>query len=378
MVRLTDLDADRLSAFPDYDGHERVVLVEDDDTGLRAFIAVHNLTLGPSLGGCRMRSYASDDEAIEDVLRLSHGMTYKNALANLPLGGGKTVVLGNPYTDKTDAMMRALGRAVAALDGIYITAEDSGTGEHDMIEIAKETSFVGGLPDPLPGDLGGNPSPITAFGVFSGIQSAVQHFYGHTDLSGLKVAVQGLGAVGYELCRLLHEQGVQLIATDIRENVLEQAQQDMPGLQVVGADDIFAVEANIFAPCALGAQINGHTIPLLHVDIVAGAANNQLAGPQHGALLAERGILYVPDFVLNAGGVIAVAYEYFARTGRNPFSHELNRDNMLAHVEQIGPTLNRIFEITQEQGITTAAAADRLAESIFAPGTGDDRQQAAS
>lgn len=359
-----DLDSSFLSKFVDYDGHETVRRIEDTETGLLAFIGVHNGNLGPALGGSRMFAYASEDDAIRDVLRLSRGMTYKNALAGLPLGGGKTVVMGDPRKLKTDDLMRALGRGVESLGGRYITAEDSGTNEHDMIVIAKETGYVVGLPSAAD-SVGGDPSPVTAYGVYRGIKACAQRRYGNESLKGLKVSVQGLGAVGYALCRYLHDEGAVLTVTDIREESLQRAREEFPGVTVVAPDAIFDVQAHIFAPCALGAQINDQTVPRLKMDIIAGAANNQLATPAHGQMLKDRGILYAPDYVINAGGVICVAYEYAQRIGKNPFSHAITRKNMMAHVEGIGATLTKIFNIAEARNITTAQAADELAEAIF-------------
>lgn len=362
-----DLDVSVLSKFVDYDGHETIRRVDDPETGLIAFIGVHNGNLGPALGGSRMYAYASEDDAIRDVLRLSRGMTYKNALAGLPLGGGKTVIVGDPRKLKTDNLMRALGRGVESLQGRYITAEDSGTNEHDMITISKETSYVVGLPTAAD-SVGGDPSPVTAYGVYKGIKACAQRRYGSEDLKGLKASVQGLGAVGYALCKYLHAEGVTLTVTDVREESLQRAREEFPGVTIVAPDEIFDVEAHIFAPCALGAQINDQTIPRLKVDIIAGAANNQLAAPVHGQMLKDKGILYAPDYVINAGGVIAVAYEYCQRIGKNPFSHDITRENMMAHVEKIGATLAKIFNIAEARNITTAQAADELAEAIFRDG----------
>lgn len=360
----TDLGSDVLSRFADYDGHERIRRFEDPETGLLAFIGVHNRNLGPALGGCRMRPYASEEEAITDVLRLSRGMTYKNALAGLPLGGGKSVIIGDPFKIKTEALMRAMGRAVQSLEGHYITAEDSGTGEEDMIAMSHETKFVVGLPGDND-DLGGNPSPVTAWGVFNGLRAGVKHRYGSDALAGLKVSVQGLGSVGYDLCRFLHEQAVELIVTDIRPAVIEKIQSELPGVRAVAPDDIFAVEANVFAPCALGAQINAKTIPQLKVDIIAGAANNQMATQADEDSIAERRILYVPDYAINAGGVIAVAYEYFHANGQNPFAAPLTRSLMMDHVGRIGSTIDRIFEVADAQKTTPGRAADELARTLF-------------
>ncbi|MCM2344106.1 MAG: amino acid dehydrogenase [Alphaproteobacteria bacterium] len=363
-MNIKDLDLSVLSHFVDYDGHETIRRIEDAETGLLAFIGVHNGNLGPALGGCRMFAYDSEEDAIRDVLRLSRGMTYKNALAGLPLGGGKSVIIGDPRKLKTEALISAVGRAVESLGGRYITAEDSGTNEHDMITMAKETSYVVGLPSAAD-SVGGDPSPVTAYGVFKGLKACVARRYGSDSVKGLKVAVQGLGAVGYALCQYLHGEGAILTVTDVREESLSRARSEMPGLTVVAPDDIFAVEANVFAPCALGAQINDQTVPQLKVDIVAGAANNQLATPAHGHQLADKGILYAPDYVINAGGVICVAYEYCQRIGKNPFSHDITRANMMAHVDKIGTTLETIFNIADARQITTAQAADERAEAIF-------------
>ncbi|HEY8189140.1 MAG TPA: Glu/Leu/Phe/Val dehydrogenase dimerization domain-containing protein [Micavibrio sp.] len=359
-----DLTENDLSGFSDFDGHERVRRIRDPETGLLAFIGVHNRNLGPAMGGCRMVAYESEEAAIRDVLRLSRGMTYKNALAGLPLGGGKSVIIGDPFKSKNEMLMAAMGRAVQSLKGNYITAEDSGTGEADMITMSKETDYVVGLPA-AGGDLGGNPSPVTAWGVFNGLRAAVRRRYGSGSLTGLKVAVQGLGAVGYGLCRLLHKEGVELIATDIRPAMLDMAKKELPGLHVMQPDHIFGADANVFAPCALGAQLNERTIAQLKVDIVAGAANNQLATPADEDRMAQKHILYVPDYAINAGGVIAVAYEYFHRAGANPFSHDLTRETMMEHVERIDQTINDIFELAETRHITTGRAADQLARSIF-------------
>jgi leucine dehydrogenase len=363
------LTPDFLRDFTDYDNHERVVHFRDGQAGLNAFIAVHNSALGPALGGCRMVKYASEKDALRDVLRLSRGMTYKNALAGLPLGGGKSVIIADPFTEKTDALLHAFGRAVDTLAGLYITAEDSGTTERDIGVIRTQTNYALGLH--MEGaDLGGNPSPSTAWGVYHGMKAAAMRRFGVKSLAGMKVAVQGLGAVGYELSRLIAADGATVYATDIREDVVARARREIGNLIPVVDAEIFSVEAEIFAPCALGAQLNDDTIPMLKAGLVAGAANNQLATPKHGRMLAERNILYVPDYVLNAGGVIAVSYEYLHAAGRNPFGVELNRKNMTAHVERIGQTVTRICNIAEARGITPAEAADELAESIFRGGEG--------
>lgn len=367
-----DLSAAELAGFEDFDNHCRVRAFSDPETGLRAWIAVHNINIGPALGGCRMYPYGSEREAIRDVLRLSRGMTYKNALAGLPLGGGKSVILGNPATDKTEALMLAMGRAVHTLGGDYISAEDSGTNERDMAVMKRETPYVMGQRS-AEGELGGDPSPVTAYGVFCGIGATLARKFGSPAVEGITFAVQGLGAVGYDLCRALHHGGARLVVTDTRKDVITRALEEFPGTQAVAPEEIFAAQADVFSPCALGAQINEDTIPLLKASIVAGAANNQMATEADHDRLAARGILYAPDYAINAGGVIAVGYEYFAGTGSNPFPHPLTRACMMEHAATTGKTLDRIFNIAQARALTPGRAADELAEAIFCRETGPDR-----
>ncbi len=270
----------------DFADHEQVVFVSDDKSGLKAIIAIHNSNLGPALGGCRMWPYASEDEAIRDVLRLSRGMTYKSAMARLKLGGGKSVIIGNPRTHKTPELLAAFARALEQLNGRYIAAEDSGTSVADMKIMAQLTSHVAGIVD-KPSDQGtrsGDPSPATAYGVFVGIKAAVQEKLGRDSLAGLRVAVQGVGNVGLDLARQLKAAGAQLWITDIHREPLLQAGEEL-GATVVAPDEIFGLDVDVFAPCALGAVLNDTTIPQLKVAIVAGAANNQLAEPRHGVVL---------------------------------------------------------------------------------------------
>lgn len=359
-----DLDNDFLSTFDDYDGHECVRRFECKETGLIAFIAVHNTNLGPALGGCRMYPYANEKDAIKDVLRLSRGMTYKNALAGLPLGGGKSVIVGNPREEKTEALIRAMGGAVDTLNGTYITAEDSGTNVSDMMTIAQETDYVMGR-KAEGGDIGGDPSPHTAYGVFCGLKATAKAKFGSDDLSDKTVAVQGLGAVGYDLCRRLDSVGAKLIVTDVQQSSLDRAQNEFSNVQVVEPDEIFDVDADILAPCAMGAVINADSLSRLNVSAIAGAANNQLATASEEQELVDKGILYAPDYAINAGGVIAVCYEYLLLSGANPLGHDLNKENMISHISGIADTLARIFEIAEERGISTARAADDLAERIF-------------
>ncbi len=361
---------DEMGSFDDHEHVRRFVL----ENGVVAFIAVHNTNLGPSLGGCRMMVYGSEGEAINDVLRLSRGMTYKNAMAGLPLGGGKAVIVGNPRLQKTEKLMQAIGIAVESFEGAYVTAEDSGTGEEDMVAIAKHTTHVTGLPPEIIegseyGELGGNPSPLTALGCYHGIKAAIQYRYkGARSLSDMRIAVQGVGAVGLELCKLLKQDGATLIVTDISQKGLVQAKEALGDIEIVEPDEIFGVEADIFAPCAMGGALNDKTIDQLKVDIVAGAANNQLLNPHHDKMLASKDILYVPDYVINSGGVICVGYEYFRKSNYNPQDFDIDRSAMVAHVEAIGQTVTDILEAAEARGIPTGETADQLAEEKFLKG----------
>ncbi len=342
----------------EFDHHERIGFFNDTKTGLKAIIAIHNTNRGPALGGCRMWNYASEDEALTDVLRLSRGMTYKAAITDLPLGGGKSVIIADAKTEKTPEMMRAMGRAVQQMGGDYITAEDVNTSVDDMLQISKETTHVVGLPA-TDGQGGGDPSPLTAYGVFVGLKSAVEYRL-KSDLNGKVVAVQGLGHVGYNLCRHLHESGAKLVVTDINADVLDQAKSDF-GAEVVGLNDIYDVDADVYAPCALGATLNDDTLPRLKVSVIAGAANNQLATAKHANILQDRGILYAPDYVINAGGLINVHYEHVARKSGGGY----DRDAVCAHIDKIGDTMETLFKMSERENISTATAADRLAEQRF-------------
>ena len=340
----------------DFADHEQVVFVSDDKSGLKAIIAVHNSNLGPALGGCRMWPYASEEEAVRDVLRLSRGMTYKSAMARLKLGGGKSVIIGNPRTDKTPALLAAFARALEQLNGRYIAAEDSGTSVADMKFMTQFTQHVAGIHD-KPSDEGtrsGDPSPATAYGTFIGIQAAVKECLGRDSLEGLRVAVQGVGNVGYDLARQLKEAGAQLWVTDIHREPLVQAGREL-GATVVAPDEIFGLDVDVFAPCALGAILNDSTIPQLKASIVAGAANNQLAEARHGVELMKRGILYAPDYVINAGGIIDVYHE---RIG-------FDRAVLLKHIEGIHDNLMEVFERAREEERPTAEVADAIAEERF-------------
>ncbi|MCB1530520.1 MAG: Glu/Leu/Phe/Val dehydrogenase [Rhodospirillales bacterium] len=371
-MNFEDLNDTLLETFESFDNHEQVRKFNLDGD-ITAYIAIHNTNLGPSLGGARMCPYASDREAINDVLRLSRGMTYKNAMAGLPLGGGKAVIIGNPFEDKTMALMEAMGQAVESLEGEYITAEDSGTGEKDMVAIARHTEHVTGLPPEMLkgkgfGELGGNPSPLTALGVYRGIQSAAALRYGKEDLRGLSVAVQGVGAVGVELCKLLQQDGVRIIAADVNDKMLAEAQESLAPFTIVSPNEIYGVKADIFAPCAMGGVLNDDTIPQLQVDIVAGASNNQLLATYHDKMLADMNILYVPDYVINAGGVICVGYEYFRKSDYNPLDFEITRERMISHVENIGQNVKDVLEYAQGHNLHPGEAADKLAEEKFLNG----------
>lgn len=332
-------------------GHEQVAICHDKASGYRGIIAIHSTTLGPALGGTRFWQYASDAEALTDALRLARGMTYKNAVAGLNLGGGKAVIIGDNTTRNREMLFRAHGRFVESLGGRYITAEDVGTSPGDMDYVHMETEYVGGL-----GGRSGDPSPVTARGVFRAIQASAQRKWGSTSLEAKSVIVQGIGHVGQYLCQELASVGAKLFVHDIRpERVKEMV--DKYGATPISADDVYTTKADIFAPCALGAILNDETIPCLQVAIVAGAANNQLLdGDRHAAALEKRGILYAPDFVANAGGVINVYSELTGWTS----------ERTLRKADEIFETILGVYQIADEQKITTALAADRLAERRLA------------
>jgi leucine dehydrogenase len=337
----------------DFDNHEQVVFGHDQASGLKAIIAIHDTTLGPALGGCRMWNYADDEEALRDVLRLSRGMTYKSALARLPLGGGKAVILGDPRTGKSEALFQAMGDFVDSLGGRYITAADSGTGVAEMQIMAERTRHVAGAGQREAfggGTRDGDPSPSTAYGVFVGIRAAVRHRLGRDDLNGLKVAIQGVGQVGFGLARHLKDAGAELWVTDIHEANQRRAVEQL-GARAVSQQEIFGLDVDVFAPCALGAIINPQTLEALRAPIIAGAANNQLASPELAEQLRRRDCLYAPDYAINAGGIIDVCYE---RTGGS--AAELK-----AHIEGIEATLDEIFARSTAEGATTTAVADRMA-----------------
>jgi leucine dehydrogenase len=329
--------------------YEQLVFCQDKQSGLKAIIAIHDTTLGPALGGTRMWTYESEEEAIEDALRLARGMTYKNAAAGLNLGGGKTVIIGDPRKDKNEEMFRAFGRYIQGLNGRYITAEDVGTTVADMDLIHEETDYVTGI-SPAFGS-SGNPSPVTAYGVYRGMKAAVKEAFGTDSLEGKVVAVQGVGNVAYNLCKHLHEEGAHLVVTDINKEAVRRAVEDF-NAKAVEPNDIYSVECDVYAPCALGATINDVTIPQIKAKVIAGAANNQLKDTKHGDLIHEMGIVYAPDYVINAGGVINVADELYG----------YNSERALKKVEGIYNNIARVIEIAKRDGIPTYQAADRLAE----------------
>ncbi len=334
---------------PDFSGHENVVFGCDEQTGLKCIIAIHNTNRGPALGGCRFWNYASEQDAVTDALRLSKGMTYKAAITGLNLGGGKSVIIGDSKKLKTPDFMRAFGRIIETLKGKYITAEDVGTTVEDMDYIRESTEHVRGKSNGS-----GNPSPMTALGTFLGLKAAVKHQLKTDDLNGLRVSVQGVGNVGYYLCKLLHEAGARLVVTDINKKALSHVEQEF-NAQVVGLEDIYAQDVDVYAPCALGATINDNTINQLKASIVAGAANNQLAEQRHGEILMNKGILYAPDYAINAGGLINVASE----------SENYNAEQVKARISKIYDTLLEVFQRAQKQGLPTSSIADQLAEERF-------------
>ena len=334
-----------------FDDHEMVVFCHDRASGLKSIIAVHDTTLGPALGGCRMWDYVTEKAALEDVLRLSRGMTYKAAIAGLDFGGGKSVIIGNSRTGKSPAMFEALGRFIDRQGGRYIVAEDVGTTVADMDVVRRTTRHVAGFSR----DGGGDPSPGTAWGVYNGIQAAVRHGFGQDGLNGLTIAVQGLGHVGLGLCRLLADAGAALVVADIQDDVVREVQQEL-GATAVSPDAIYGQQAQVFAPCALGAVINDGTIGRIKAKIIAGAANNQLAEDRHGAELASREILYAPDYVINAGGIIEIAHN-----GPN-----YDRQAAFDQIAGIGETLTRILTRAAAEGVPTNEMADRMARERIA------------
>jgi leucine dehydrogenase len=338
-------------------GHEQILLSHDPSCGYLGIIAIHDTTLGPALGGTRFWHYATTDEAVTDALRLARGMTYKSAVAGINLGGGKSVIMGDNRRTDREALFRAHGRFVETLGGRYITAEDIGTSPADMEYIKLETDHVAGLLG-----LSGDPSPVTAYGVYVGMKAAARVCWGTDDLSGRTVAVQGCGKVASHLVQHLHGEGAKLVVTDIDAEKVRRVVQET-GASSVPPEAIYDQEADVYAPCALGATINDETLPRLKVQIIAGGANNQLAEDRHGDLLEQRGILYAPDYVINGGGVINVYGEL----------HRWPVERAKKKAGEIYETLLQIFEIAKRERIPTYRAADRLAEQRIAAVAGLDR-----
>jgi leucine dehydrogenase len=334
--------------------HEQVMLCHDKATGLKAIIAIHNTVLGPGLGGTRFFNYTSESDALRDVLRLSRGMTYKAAISGLNLGGAKAVIIGDPKTLKSEGLFRKFGRFIENLNGKYITAEDVGTTTRDMEYISMETKHVVGLPEIKGG--GGDPSPVTAYGVFMGMKASAKFVYGSDSLNGKTVAVQGIGKVGWHLVESLHAEGAKIYVSDINDAQLQKAASDF-GAIVVDGNDLFDLNVDIFAPCAMGAILNTDTISRLKCSIVAGAANNQLEHEdEHGNMLKDRNIVYAPDFLINAGGLINV---YSEHTG-------YNREIALSQAENIYDTTLEILKTAQKENIHSQKAAIKLAENRIA------------
>lgn len=341
----------------DFDDHERVTFHYDKETGLQAIIAVHNTNLGASLGGCRMWPYATSEEALTDVLRLSKGMTYKAAMANLPQGGGKAVIIANPREHKSEALMHAMGRFVDSFNGKYIIAEDSGISVKDINQMASKTKFASGnharysINDEKPD---GNPAPSTAYGVYCGIEAAVQHVY-KSDLQGKKIAIQGIGHVGYRLAKHLYNAGAKLFVSDIYENSLLIARKEF-GATIVDNETIHSLDVDVFSPCALGAAVNINTIDDFKAKVIAGAANNQLADESMDVALMKRDITYVPDYVINAGGIIDLHHQTLDNS---------NDNNLRALVKNIGDTTLTVLRESSRQGIPTQQVANKIALSRF-------------
>ncbi len=330
--------------------HEQVVFCHEPAAGLKAIIAIHDTTLGPSLGGCRFYPYPNEEQALGDVLRLSRAMTYKASLAGLNLGGGKSVIIGNPETDKNETLFRAFGRFVDGLGGRYITAEDVNTSVQDLEWIRRETQYATGLPEAQGSS--GDPSPVTAYGVLVGIKAALMTQLNTDNLKGIKVAVQGVGHVGRNLCHLLHEAGAELFISDVNQAAADRVVAEL-GAGLVDHREIHAMAVDVLAPCAMGGALNEVTIPQIKAPIIAGAANNQLARPKaDGEALHKRGILYAPDYAVNAGGLINLAVEL----------EGYDRERALAKVEGIYDTLMKIFRMSAEEERPTHQVADGLAE----------------
>lgn len=339
----------------EFDNHESLHYFNDDKTGLRAIVAVHSTALGPAAGGTRRWVYKNDADALTDVLRLSRGMSYKNAVAGLKFGGGKAVILASDDAPKSPELFRTFGRCVNSIGGDYVTAEDVGCSVDDMRYVHEVTEYVSGLPQ-SGHDAGGDPSPWTALGCFQGIKAAAKARLGSESLEGLRIAVQGVGHVGLHLCRLLHEAGAELTISDVNRDNLKMTTDEMPATVITPKELLFA-DVDVLAPCALGNILTSTTIPQIKAKIIAGAANNQLATAADGARLAERDILYAPDYVINAGGIINVAAEYYGNS---------SEDDVRADVGRIKDRLQDIFKEAKDTGRPTNELADELARKLIA------------
>ncbi len=347
--------------FEDFDDHERVVRCEDKDAGLLAFIAIHNRNLGPALGGCRIQPYQNESEAITDVLRLSRGMTYKSAMAGLPLGGGKSVIVADPKTDKTDALFTAMGKFIDNLKGHYIGAEDSGTTVDDLKVMATQTRHVAGIHNRQLKNgqtASGDPSPSTAYGVYVGIKTSVQYKLNTDSLSGVKIAVHGVGNVGRNLVKLLVADGAEVYVADRWQPAIDRICEESR-VTVINNDILHKANVDVYAPCALGSSLNTDTLVAMQAPIVAGAANNQLANSGAGEYLYHKGILYAPDYVINAGGIIDIYYEQ--QMAAEGFDHA----KVLEHIDGIAPTLREIYDNSARHNLPTHVMANKLAEARF-------------
>ena len=344
---------------PDFDDHELVQLVRDANSGLTAILALHSTHLGPGAGGTRFWHYPDPKDAMRDALRLSRGMSYKNAMAGLPMGGGKAVILAGKNRAKTPELLAAFGDAVGALDGRYVTAEDVGITEADMVAVSQRTSHVSGLPAQN-GAAGGDPGPFTAMGIYHGIRAAVRHRLGKDSLSGVHIAIQGTGSVGGGLARLLAKDGAKLTLADIDPDRAARLANDL-GAHTASSEAIMGVACDVFSPNALGAILDDSGIAQLEAPIVAGGANNQFARAHHGAQLAERGILYAPDYVINAGGIISVTLEYLCRQKGEP----CDINDVRKRIAQIPERLETIWQESEGTGVSADVVADRMAQKLI-------------
>jgi leucine dehydrogenase len=334
-------------------GHEQVVFCHNRDAGLKAIIAIHNTVLGPALGGTRMWPYATEQEALNDVLRLSRGMTFKAAVSGLNLGGGKAVIIGDPNTDKSEPLFRAFGRFVNSLNGRYITAEDVGIDVNDMEYVLKETEYVTGVHQVHGGS--GDPSPFTAYGTVQGLLATLNVAFGNEEVGKYSYAVQGVGHVGMEYVKLLRERGAKVFVTDINKDAVQRCVDEL-GCEAVALDEIYDCDVDVYSPCALGGTVNEKTLPRLKAKVICGAANNQLATDEIGVEVEKRGMIYAPDYAVNAGGLMNVSIEFDG----------YNRERAMRMMRGIYYNLGKIFQIAKRDGIPTFKAADRMAEERIA------------